>query len=590
MMQQTPIRTKLSFAIASATLLGLSACGGGGGSSSSPAPAPVTPTVTTTFSGTAATGAAMAGATVSISCASGSGSATTAANGSYSKDLSDITLPCVLKAVSSDGATTLYSVTTPSTTASTAQVANITPLTQLLVASLAGTDPATFFTNFSTTASSVTAANISTAETAVLTTLSNAGLNVTALTNLLTGALVPATTTSSGNAYDVVLDALKAQLAASGTTLATLTTTVAAASPAASPTVNASNGAASLPASLLLKAADSNCTALRSGDFWVFSPTLGTSGNPVTIANQVTSGSYDAASKTMTNLVGSSSVLSASNTSCRYLAADGVSDVVVSQAGVLMARVLKNGVYRLSFAIPKQTISVAELAGTWNGLGFELNDAGTAYATDIFTATVNSSGALSDINHCNGANSSATCTNETATINFSTHSDGGFNIAGKDGNDTWTDRAFAYRAGNGDLMLVEVAGDGSISTWTQKRTLSLPAVNSVGVGNWSVRTSNTLVAATMAADTGYTVTAVDTATSSVTRRVLVAAGSSDTYEQTVVLNTPRAGYNFRAAATPTSVAGVSQTVRERTSLNLRGMGFSVQSVPSQDAFQISVDQ
>ncbi len=586
MMQRTP----LGLALATATLLGLSACGGGGSSTlATPVTPPVTTppvtTVTTTFSGTAATGAAMAGATVSISCASGSGTATTAAYGSYTKDLTDITLPCALKAVSSDGATTLYSITTPATTASTAQVANITPLTQLLVASLAGTDPAAFFTNFSSTASTVTAANISTAQTAVLTTLSNAGLNVTALTNLLTGALVPATSTSSGNAYDVVLDALKAQLTASGTTLATLTTTVAAASPAASPTVNASNSTASLPASLLLKAADSNCSALRSGDYWIFTPSIGLS-----LSNQFTSGSFDAATKTITNLVGNSSVLSANGANCRYLAADGVSDVVVSQAGVLMARVLKNGVYSLAFAIPKQTITVAELAGTWNALGFELNDAGTAYATDIFTASVNSSGALSDINHCNGANSSATCTAETATINFSAHSDGGLTLTGKDGNDTWTDRAFAYRAGNGDLMLVEVAGDGSISTWTQKRTLSLPAVNSVGVGNWSVRSSNTLVAAAMANDTGYTVTAVDAATSSVTRKVLVTAGSTDTFEQVVVLNNPRAGFNYRAAATPTSVGGLAQTVRERTSLNLRGAGMSVQSVPSQSAFQISIDQ
>lgn len=579
-------RTALSLAITTATLLGLSACGGGGSSTlATPTTPPVT-TVTTTFSGTAATGAAMAGATVSISCASGSGTATTAANGSYTKDLADITLPCALKAVSSDGATTLYSITTPTTTASTAQVANITPLTQLLVASLAGTDPAAFFSNFSTTASTVTAANISTAQTAVLTTLSNAGLNVTALSNLLTGALVPATTTSSGNAYDVVLDALKAQLTASGTTLATLTTTVAAASPTASPTVNASNGTASLPASLLLKSADGNCSALRTGDYWVFSPTMG--GN---LANQFTSGSFDAASKTITNLVGSSSVLSANGASCRYLAADGLSDVVVSQAGVLVARVLKNGVYRLSFAIPKQTITVAELAGIWNSLGFESNDAGTAYATNTFTATVGSTGALTDVTACEGANSAAICSAvPNGQLSFTSNSGGGFDLSSNAANDKWTDRAFAYRAGNGDLVLVEVAGDGSISTWTQKRTLSLPAVNSVGVGNWSVRTSNTLVANAVSNDTGYTVTAVDTAAGSMTRTLLVTAGGTDTFTQTVVQNNPRAGYNFRAATTATSAGGASVTVRERTSLNLRGMGFSVQSVPFFNAFQIGVDQ
>jgi hypothetical protein len=252
--------------------------------------------------------------------------------------------------------------------------------------------------------------------------------------------------------------------------------------------------------------------------------------------------------------------------------------------------VVKNGTARLSFAIPKQTLTVAELAGTWNALAFEMNDEDTAYAADIFSATVAQSGVLSDINYCNAANSSATCQPETSSLTFTANAAGGFDLSSSTPGDIWTDRVFGYRAGNGDLVLVDVAGDGSFSLWTQKRTLTLPAVNSIGVGNWSVRTRNTLVADAMAFDTGYTVTAVDAATSGVTRKVLVAAGGTDTYEQTVVLNNPRAGYNFRGATTATSVAGASVTVRERTSLNLRGMGFSVQSVPSQNAFQISIDQ
>ncbi|WP_394789697.1 hypothetical protein [Rhodoferax sp.] len=568
-------RMPFGLALAAATLLALSACGG---DDAAPAAA-----ASTTFSGTAATGAAMAGATVSISCAVGSGSATTAANGSYSKDLSGITLPCVLKATSSDGGTVLYSVTTPTTTASSSQVANITPLTQLLVASLAGTDPATFFSNFS--ASSVTASSISAAQTAVLTTLSNAGLSVSGLSDLLTGTLVAATSGTAGNAYDQALDALKAQLTASGTTLATLTTTVAAASPAASTTTNTNNSVASLPAAQLLKAADSHCAALRSGDYWVISPTMNGS-----IANQFSSSTFDAASKTITNLVGSSTVLSAASSSCRYLAADGLSDVVVSQAGVLMARVLTNGVYHLSFAIPKQTIAVSELAGTWNGLGFELNDGGTAYATDSFTATVASNGVFSTVTACDGATSSAQCVTVTPSMNFSSNSAGGFDLSSTAVNDSWTDRVFAYRAGNGDLMLVEIAGDGSVSAWTQKRTLSLPALNSVGVANWTVRSGNTLVANALSDDVGYTVTGVDATAGSVTRTLLVNRNGTDTFEQTILLNNPRAGYNFRAATTATSVANASVTVRERTSLNLRGMGVSVQSVPNFNAFQMGVDQ
>jgi len=571
-------RTRLGLALACATLIGLTACGGGGSSSVA------TTSTATAFSGTVATGAAMANASVSISCASGSGTATTTANGSYTTSLSDITLPCVLKATSSDGATVLYSVTTPTTTASSSQVANITPLTQLLVASLAGTDPATFFDSFSaTTASSVTASSISAAQTAVLTTLSNAGLDVSSLSNLLTGTLVAATSSSSGNAYDVVLDALQAQLAASGTTLATLTTTVAAASPVASTTTATNTNAASLPAAQLLKTADSNCSALRSGDYWAITPTKGGD-----LTNQFASASYNASTKAATNLVGSSNVFS-DNGTCQYLAADGVSNVVVSQAGIAVTRYLDgSSVSRLGLAIPKQTIAVSELAGTWSSLNFEMNDAGTSYVGTSATATVSSTGVLSDVTGCDGAVASSTCTAVTDAQSFQANSDGGFNLV--DTTDNTTSRAFAYRAGNGSLIIVVVDGDGSMTFFTKQRTLSLPTVGTVNNSSWSVRTSNVLVANTLAVSYTTTITSVDSSASSYTRTQNTSTGAAD-YSETILINNPRNGYNFRAAA-----SGVASTVsgtvniRERTSMGLPGTGLSVQSIPSLTAFQVTVDQ
>ncbi|UUZ66883.1 hypothetical protein LP416_17580 [Polaromonas sp. P2-4] len=534
----------------------------------------------------------MANATVSISCASGSGTTTTAANGSYTKDLTSITLPCALRAASSDGTTVLYSVTTATATSSSTQVANITPLTQLLVASLAGTDPATFFTNLSaSTASSVTASSVSAAQAAVLTTLSNAGLDVSSLPDLLTGTLVAATSTTSGNAYDTVLDTLQTQLTNSGTTLATLTTAVAAASPTATTTTTTTTNVASLPASQLLKVADSNCAALRSGDYWAITPTMGG-----TIASQFTSGSYNAGTKTATNLAGASTVFSG-NGNCNYLAGDGVSNIVVSQAGVVMARYQDgSNVSRLGFAIPKQTIALSELAGTWNGLGFERNDAGTSYAASSFTATISSTGVVSDVTSCNGASTSSICSAETPTINISSNSAGGFDMASTAVGDVWTDRAFAYRAGNGDLMVVQVAGDGSVSTWTKKRTLSPPAVGTNQGGSWSVRTLRTLVANALSTDTNtVTVTAVNSAADSFTRSANLANGTAD-YSETILLNTPRVGYNFRAAGSTTSTFdGRTVNLRERTNLGLRGMGVTVQSIPVQTGitsagFQMTVDQ
>lgn len=576
-------RTRLGLALATTALLGLTACGGGSDS------AVATPTTTTTtFSGVAATGAAMPNATVSITCASGSGTTTTGSNGSYSKDITSITLPCALKAASSDGTTVLYSVTTATATSSNTQVANITPLTQLLVASLTGTEPATFFTNFSaSTAGVVTDSAISAAQTAVLTLLSGAGIDTSSLTStsLLNGSLVA----GSGTGYDGVLDTLKTQLTNSGSSLATLVTTVADTSTATTSTT--APNVASLPPALLLKTADNNCSALRSGDYWAISPVKG--GN---LADQYTSGSYNAGTKTATNLAGDSTVFSNASTACRYLAADGVSDITVSQAGVVMARYLDgSSVYRLGFAIPKQTIAVSELAGTWNGLGFELNDAGTSYAANSFTATISSTGVVSGVTACTGAAPSSPCSAETPTITFSSNSAGGFDMASTAVGDVWTDRVFAYRAGNGDLMMLEVAGNGSVSVFTKKRTLSLPTVDTVQSASWSIRTLGTLVANALNISYPAKVTAVNSEAGSFSRTVNLTDGTVD-YNETLLINTPRAGYNFRAAGATTSVVdGNPRAIRERTSMSLRGMGVSVQSVPVQTGilsagFQMSVDQ
>lgn len=569
-------RKPLGLALATATLFVMSGCGGGDGSPQAGSTAPAT-----TFNGTTATGAAMAGATVSINCTVGSGTTTTATNGTYSKDLTGVTLPCALQVTSSDGATVLYSITTPATSSSNAQVANVTPLTQLLVASLAGTDPATFFANFSANTGMVTAASVSTAQIAVLTTLGNAGMDLTSVTDLLTGSLIAATPGTSGNAYDTVLDALNALLVASGTTMATLTTAVAAASPAAS-TTTASTNAPSLPPAQMLKVADSNCSALRSGDYWAITPTQGG-----TISNQFFSGSYNASTRTAVNFVGDSTVLSANGT-CQYLAADGVSDVVVSQAGIAVTRYVDgDGVYRLGLAIPKQTVAVTDLAGTWSTLNFVMNDAGTNYESSTTTLSISSTGLVSNFSDCRGAVAASQCSPVTNDISFRGNSDGALDIVDTTvGN---TGRVFAYRAGSGNLVMVVVDSDGTLSFFTKQRTLTLPVMGSVNPKSWSVRSSNVLVTSPLSIGYTTTVTGLDT-TGSYTRTQNTSAGTAD-YSETIVINNPRNGYNFRAAASgvASTVSGTT-TIRERTSLGLVGIGISVQSVPSLNAFQVTVDQ
>jgi hypothetical protein len=554
---------RVGLALSTAALLALTACGG---DSDTPAATP-----TTTFSGIAATGAAMAGATVTISCASGSGTATTAATGSYTTSISNATLPCALRAASADGLTVLYSITTAVSTGS--QVANITPLTHLLVASLAGTDPATFFSNFSGHASTVTASSVSAAQSAVLTTLGNAGVNITGLTDLIGGTLVG----GSGTGYDAVLDAVHTLLASSGTTLAELTNSVAATAPSAT-----ADHTARLPASQLLKTAASNCAALRSGTYTVINPVQGSN-----LTSQEGNVSFDASTLTWTdpNVANGGGQMAATGP-CSYTI--DTDSYTVSPAGILMGTNTEAGVRGLSIIIPTQTIAVSELAGSWNAIGFQKNAAGTAFVAETLTADISSSGAFTNLVECVGARLNDTCTTSTTTINLGSNSAGGFDWVGS-GTHTWTERAFAYRAGSGDLMLVTLGGGGSVFVWTQQRTRTLPTVGQVFTGGSSVRIDNQLLAGTLSIfPFGATVVSVDTAAGSATRNQKTSTGAPD-YDDTVVENSPRAGYNFRAAGSTTATDGRTVLIRERTSLPMRGMGVSFQSVPHVSSFQMSVD-
>ena len=85
----------------------------------------------------AATGAAVASGTVTLKCVSGTTSAsTTRSDGSFTVDVSGVTLPCVARVEYKDAGGTTRQLHTLVTATGTA---NITPLLKVLVAKLAGT-------------------------------------------------------------------------------------------------------------------------------------------------------------------------------------------------------------------------------------------------------------------------------------------------------------------------------------------------------------------------------------------------------------------------------------------------------------------
>jgi 5'-nucleotidase len=151
---------------------------------------------------------AMSGATISVMCVNGQpNTSKTATDGSYSIQASGA-FPCMLEA--SDATHKLHSVAYGSGSSATA---NITPLTEQMVASLssATADTAAFFAAFgASNAATVAPDNLAAAQTQVLANLSANGVDTSALKDLIGDKLVAKTATQSGNAMDVVLDAVAA--------------------------------------------------------------------------------------------------------------------------------------------------------------------------------------------------------------------------------------------------------------------------------------------------------------------------------------------------------------------------------------------
>lgn len=202
-----------------ASALALTACGGGsvsGGGAAASA---------STVSGTAATGAAIAAGSVTLKCVSGTTTAaTTGTDGSFTIDISGVTLPCVGRVDYKDATGAAQKL---HTFISAKGTANITPVTELLVANLTGGTALAAFDAFDATkAKAITAAQVTAAAKAVKDYLKNTlGVDTANLPDDPVGAkFVPKNGAVAGDAFDKVLDDIQAKLKAGGKTLANVVT------------------------------------------------------------------------------------------------------------------------------------------------------------------------------------------------------------------------------------------------------------------------------------------------------------------------------------------------------------------------------
>jgi hypothetical protein len=574
----------LTLALFSAGLL--AACGGGGSSDDKKS------TVTTgnvTLTGVVASyEAPLVAAAVTVKCAAGTGSGTTGSDGSYKIDLQNAALPCVLKA---SGSTLVMHSVAPSdgNTTNTEVVVNISPLTELLVAQLTGADPESFMETVTTTQLTglVTTTQVRTAQTSVLETLVTAGVTTTGLTDLISGAL---SFSGTGTRYAITLTDLGSSLSSSGSTLESLSDAVAATaagtSAAGTSTATAATSTPSLPADLLLKAKAATCDALRSTTYRAvtFGPSTATGDNdPVTEVDTLT---FNAATLTGTwTSDGSTEVWTpVSGQSCRFTNLDGV-DIAISPAGVAVARAPDNSagtpVYRLALAFPEQTHALADLAGTWNTIGWMPNNS-SSFDGEAGTFVLASNGAFTSARCFDQAINTpdSSCTGQTTRLpTFTVAASGGFDLVINDPTEPWRDRSFFYRAGNGDLMMVSLNSSGEFFLATKQRTLVLPAIGASTVF-WNFELNTTNQAVTAGYQTGNTVASLDSINGRWTRTSWNVT-SAVTYPQTLEINKARNGYNHRLAATGvTRSDGSTVNVREFYALTMRGMGISPVYLPN----------
>jgi len=555
----------------SAALVALAGCGGGdgGGSSSDSDSAQSSGGTTTALSvaGTVASSAAMANAAVSLKCVGGNGVATTGTDGRYSVTLAaGAALPCVLAATTASE--TLHSLATGS---GSAVHANITPATDLVVAQLSGSVPATYYAGYdgsSNAAAALSSSAVAAASTAVLATLKAGGVDFGSSGDLIGGELAAG---SGGNAYGQALVALSNAMTSSGTTQAALQSAVAQGSGNA-PAATLSN-TASLPADLLLKAKAPNCGSLRSGTYRAVD--FSAYRDESTPSDTFT---LDAATLKVTMGVGEPVTLVPAGT-CRYQM-DGL-DVAVSAAGVLVMRGMGDDYsasnHYLSIAFPEQSHTLAELAGDWNTISYDRDTDGAPLTLRTATATIDANGKVPGILSCVSLTGTCTAATEAerAALMLSLNASGGFTFTGNG----WTDRTFAYRAGGGELMAVSVNGSGGITLLTRKVARTAPTVGTVSDSlNYytsPIATAPWLLSMQAADLARSTVVSVDTAQSRWVRDAVFNFTTGATVPQTIVYNNPRDGYLRRLPATNvTRSDGSVGNVTEWVGLPMRGMGFN----------------
>lgn len=525
----------------------LAACGGGGDSSTS------APSVATALkvSGTAAVGAAMANASINITCAAGSATPSADANGVYTASMTDGALPCVITATSSDGQTVLHSVAPGTGHADT--TANVTPLSELLVAQLAGTDPAAYVASFTGT-TAIASTDVSAAQTALLKTLGDAGIDVSAVNDIVGGTLSAGT----GTGYDGALDKIKTTLTTAGTTLAELTTAV-------STTNSAGASTSTSTVTTVLAAAATDCPGLKTGKLRVLDFSAGT--------NYL----VEVDASALTAMVNGTAYTLAKNASCDYTLSDSAATRVLVARSGLAVLVKGSGASGVAgVAIPEQKLDVSALAGTYDRVQFGTNfdtEAGD-FGTTVFAA--DGQNGLS-VNCPLGYGHCAEDTQSKGQL--VANAEGGFDYME---NGVSNARLFGFRTASGRNLMVGKATDGSVVVLAAQTAVELPAVGRVA-SFWQFTVNNAGLGSVT--EDSNTVTAVDATANTVSRQF-----ASDSHFDTLTVNAPFTGTRYRAANACTTSTGGAFSCNAVVQVPFGGVVLTVSALPTKHFMTVSIDK
>ena len=522
---------------------GLALAGCGGSDSTTPPPAPAPAPTSITIGGTAVKGAALSGAAISVKCGTGTGTTTTAASGAYTVAITGGALPCVVKVDA--GGTTYHSLVAGTGDTGTF-TANVSPLTEMIVSHVAATDPATFFSAFSST-SVVPATSITAANTYLQTALA-------ALTSL-SGVNPLTDTLAVGDSLDQKIDAIVAALAAAGLTVADVTASIV------------QNPAAPSVVAAPLAASAADCAWLKSGKYRLISRT---ETDPKlrfdTLQINATALSVTDAENVVKPIT--------SDGSCQFNLNDPVTDVtakfLVSSGGMVVVHAQSNTVASdrvLFVAVPEQTLPVAEFAGTWNFAWWRASVASNEIITVDATGQVTSgSGPFGK---------------------FVPNASGGFDVAE---NGVVVARVFLYKTLAGRKVVLALDADNTNAANTLGIAVpmtplpALPAVGTVSAfRNFQINGNDPLSPLT---EDSNTVTASDSNAKTVTR--LQASNSS---VDTITYDKPRDGLRYRAGNSCT-INNAPFNCAEMVQLPLQGMGInlslSAAPQPTQQFYEFTV--